>query len=160
MAPTTASQRVVTSGSVTQPYGICEVGHQGLMHDEECGLVYARTRILLPETARWLQRDSSEYSDGLNLYQLEVSRPVTTLDPTGLESIGIDQCQHKCDQVAKAGKQKGLPKQIIDNYLADCYQCCGTAKDNSTCAGAIPIQPHKPVGPGKSPDKECHLNHF
>ncbi|MGA2230288.1 MAG: hypothetical protein ABSH22_05260, partial [Tepidisphaeraceae bacterium] len=33
-APTTASQKFVTSGSVTQFYGLCEVGFQGLMHDE------------------------------------------------------------------------------------------------------------------------------
>jgi YD repeat-containing protein len=40
-APTLMSRRVI-NGSVTQPYGLCEFGHQGLMHDALTGLVYNR----------------------------------------------------------------------------------------------------------------------
>ncbi len=56
-APTAISTRVITSGSVIQPYGINDIGHQGLMHDEESGLVYNRARMLNPALGRFMQED-------------------------------------------------------------------------------------------------------
>jgi RHS repeat-associated protein len=67
-APSLTSQRL-SSGSVIQPYGICEIGHQGLMHDEETDLIYNRARMLHPILGRFIQRDPLGYVDGLSLYQ-------------------------------------------------------------------------------------------
>ena len=43
-------------------------GFQGLLHDEESGLIENRERMLDPGTGRFLQRDPLEYMDGMNLY--------------------------------------------------------------------------------------------
>jgi YD repeat-containing protein len=50
--PTLGSFRHAMSG-----VGSCEVGHQGLLHDEELDLVYNRSRMHDPGTGRLMQRD-------------------------------------------------------------------------------------------------------
>lgn len=45
MVPSPLSRRVTASGT-TRHYGINEIGHQGLMHEEESGVVYNRARYL------------------------------------------------------------------------------------------------------------------
>jgi RHS repeat-associated protein len=59
------------------------IGHQGLMHDQESGLVYNRIRYLSSNLGRFLQRDLL-YVGGLSLYQYIRSNPGYTLDPFGL----------------------------------------------------------------------------
>lgn len=44
------------------------IGHQGLMHDVESGLIYNRYRMLNSELGRFLQRDPLGYVDGGSLY--------------------------------------------------------------------------------------------
>jgi hypothetical protein len=80
MAPLMESQRVtmtVSSQSVDQPYGLCDVGHQvgacgdspgrGLLHDKEFGLIHNRARTLHPRLGRFLQRDPMGHVDGMSL---------------------------------------------------------------------------------------------
>ena len=55
-APILESQRVQVS-SVDQAYSICDVGHQGLFHDKETGLIHNRARTLHPRLGRFLQHD-------------------------------------------------------------------------------------------------------
>jgi len=43
-------------------FGLCEVGHQGLMHDEESGLIYDRARYLQPGLGTMMQRDPLGYT--------------------------------------------------------------------------------------------------
>ncbi len=43
-------------------------GFQGLLHDQETGLIENRARILDPLTGRFLQRDPLGYPDGMNAY--------------------------------------------------------------------------------------------
>ena len=69
---TQLSQRVTIS-SVDQPYGLCEIGFQGLMHDEGLPvfggqLICNRARMLHPRMGRFIQRDPLGYVDGTNLY--------------------------------------------------------------------------------------------
>jgi RHS repeat-associated protein len=45
-----------------------EIGHQGLPHDEESGLIYNRARMLHPTLGRFTQRDPLEYVDGSTMY--------------------------------------------------------------------------------------------
>jgi RHS repeat-associated protein len=55
-APILASKKVTIS-SVSQPWGINEIGHQGLLHDEQSGLVYNRARMLQSSLGRFMQND-------------------------------------------------------------------------------------------------------
>jgi len=88
-APLYHSQRVETDAGLA-PYGLCDVGHQGLMHDEQFGLVYNRNRYLDPRTGRWVQRDSAGYVDGMSLYEYLRSQAVV-----GADSLGQKVCFHK-----------------------------------------------------------------
>jgi len=83
-APVPISRRFVTTGSVIQPYGLCETGHQGLSHDEETGLVYNDARYVHPRLGRFLQNDPMGYHDGPNSQEYLGSNPITRADPTGL----------------------------------------------------------------------------
>jgi RHS repeat-associated protein len=59
------------------------VGHQGLTHDEESGLVCNRNRMLHPLLGRFVQRDLLGYVDGMSLCEYEASGPLSNLDPPG-----------------------------------------------------------------------------
>jgi len=90
--PIAYSQPVQLS-SEDQPYGICDVGHQGLMHDKEFGLIYNRARYLHPVLGRFTSRDPLGYVDGMSLYEYVMSSPIVGLDLYGLATIlihGID----------------------------------------------------------------------
>ncbi|MFP4139678.1 MAG: hypothetical protein ACLFVY_03875, partial [Phycisphaerae bacterium] len=78
-------------------YGsLCDIGHQGLLHDKEfgpasTGLVHNRRRTLNPLLARFMQRDpkdsgrpSGGYHDGMSLYEYVQSRPHMENDAPGL----------------------------------------------------------------------------
>ncbi len=47
---------------------LCDFGHQGLMHDENTGLIYNRARMRDPKLGRFMQRDPLGYVDGIGLY--------------------------------------------------------------------------------------------
>ena len=61
------------------------IGHQGLYHDGETGLVYNRLRMLSPSLGRFMQRDPIGYPDGLNAYAA-YHVMWGAVDPFGLES--------------------------------------------------------------------------
>ena len=82
-APTSVSRRVTVDG-IAMAYGINEVGHHGLSHDEETGLVYNRARMRHPRLARFMQRDPLGYVDGFNLYEYVRGNPTNLVDPNGL----------------------------------------------------------------------------
>ncbi len=90
-APTSMSTHVVTSGSVVEPWGINEIGHQGLMHDEEIGLVYNRARMLNPALGKFMQEDPMGYVDGFNQYELLRDSPIFLTDPMGFASQDVDE---------------------------------------------------------------------
>jgi RHS repeat-associated protein len=95
-APTQTSRRATGSGGV-QPFGICEVGHQGLLHDEEVGLVYNRARQLHPALGRFAQRDPMGYVDGTMLYAYVRNNPLRNNDPSGLYTYS---CTCRCSDGA------------------------------------------------------------
>lgn len=66
-----------------EPYGMCAIGHQGLMHDEELGLIHNRARTLHPRLRRFMQRDPAGYVDGMGLYEYVGSMPVSFVDFSG-----------------------------------------------------------------------------
>jgi len=66
-----------------KPYTLNDIGHQGLTHDRESGLVNNRMRYLSPRLGRWMTWDPIGYGDGMNLYQDRRGRPITLVDPQG-----------------------------------------------------------------------------
>ncbi|CAN5370455.1 hypothetical protein BH09PLA1_BH09PLA1_12260 [soil metagenome] len=68
------------------PIAICEIGHQGLLHDEESGIVYNRARHLQTTLGRFMQRDPTGYHDTMTLIQYESEDPVSVLDWSGLRN--------------------------------------------------------------------------
>ena len=81
-APLYHSQPVTADGAA-QPHTLCAIGHQGLMHDKEFGLVCNRMRYLDPRTGRWSTRDPAGYVDGMSLYEYCLSGPLRRLDAGG-----------------------------------------------------------------------------
>ena len=65
---------------------LCDIGHQGLMHDKEFGLIYNRARYLNAILGRPISRDREGYIEGMNLYEYCRSEPVGRVDWMGLES--------------------------------------------------------------------------
>ena len=59
---------------------LCQVGHQGLLHDREFGLVVNRARYLHTRFGRFTGRDPLGYVDTPNLYEYVASGPVGWLD--------------------------------------------------------------------------------
>jgi hypothetical protein len=118
MAPVRRSQRI-TVASVSQPYGLNDFGHQGLLHEHPEDLVYNRARVLHARLGRFMQRDiersqsyvtfdapghsdsedsSSQYLDGMSLYQYERSSVANRTDPSGMKSCGsvtVKKCKVK-----------------------------------------------------------------
>ncbi|MCP4589558.1 MAG: hypothetical protein GY842_02315 [bacterium] len=60
MSPLSASYAMPTRSD-----GLCDFGHQGLLHDKEFGLIYNRARYLDPVTKRFTGRDPLGYVDGM-----------------------------------------------------------------------------------------------
>ncbi len=75
-APTNISRRWTpgtggnpgTLGPTGGPYGLCEFGFTGKVHDEDTGLMYFNYRMYDPRLGRFQNRDPIEYPDGLNAY--------------------------------------------------------------------------------------------
>jgi RHS repeat-associated protein len=159
MAATSMSRRV-RIGSTNQPYGRLDIGHQGLMHEDETlsgsgsGLVYNRARHLHTELGRFVQRDPLDqnepgggYQDGINLYQYVRSSPLVRRDQLGLFSQ--IECYACCDQILDAALSRGANSGIAYNSWNRCIACCGDCP-SPQCCGSLAIrnpQPLQPVPP-------------
>lgn len=97
--PRLHSARFSSNGVAGLGPALCEVGHQGLFHDEEFGsqggLIHNRARTLHPRLGRFVQRDPFGYVDGMSLYQYIQSKPVLRMDPTGQYA---DITAHRADK--------------------------------------------------------------
>ncbi len=98
-APTLRSQR--NANGIT----LNEFGHQGLMHDEEIGLIHNRARTLHPGQRRFMQRDQLGYVDGMGLYEYVGSNPVNWLDTWGFarltEQDALSELDHQTRTLIK-----------------------------------------------------------
>ncbi|MCC6680457.1 MAG: hypothetical protein IT445_06090 [Phycisphaeraceae bacterium] len=84
-----------SSGGSYRVTGSCvpmnAVGHQGLFHDEESGLVYNRARMLHPRLGRFMQRDPLGYVDGMATYTYRLNNPNQHVDPFGCAAIDVQR---------------------------------------------------------------------
>ena len=86
LAPRAGTYRGLHSQGGGLGVALNEVGHQGLVHDEEARLVYNRARYLHPGLGRFVQRDSLGYVDGSNLYAYVRNQPLKYGDYDGNRS--------------------------------------------------------------------------
>jgi RHS repeat-associated protein len=125
----TDSQRTY-SGSYGGYGSLCDIGHQGLLHDKEfgpaaTGLVHNRARTLNPHLGRFNQRDPMDseqprggYHDGMNLYQYASASPVDTSDPTGLKClVGGQLTQYRIPIAAADAYYVGTPHADAARWL-------------------------------------------
>lgn len=117
-APTYASRRV-TGGGITQPYGLCEFGHQGLMHDQEFRFINNRNRTPFPGWARFDRRDSEGYIDGVSLYEYEQSNPVRFVDPKGEDAADLGTnfgvpIPRPCGRITVSGPPGGVTAAMVN----------------------------------------------
>ena len=89
IAPLWGSQRVITSDDEEQAYGLNDIGHQGLPHDDESGLIYNRYRYVIPRLGRFMNPDKAGYVDGMSAHLYAVGRPVSVVDPFGLQGLDL-----------------------------------------------------------------------
>lgn len=81
-SPTLFSVRAVVGG-MSQPYKLCDAGHQGLSVDEESTIYCNRARSYHLSIRRFMQRDAIGYISTLSLYGYLTHNPVTEVDPSG-----------------------------------------------------------------------------
>jgi RHS repeat-associated protein len=91
------------------------IGHQGLMHDQESGLIYNRTRYVHALVGRFGQRDTGDYLDDTNLYAYLGQQPLDRLDPQGLAFSYGGKCGHCTGTERCCSEWK--PYWEIANYL-------------------------------------------
>jgi len=126
MQPHMESYRNQYHGVAFGIISLCDIGHQGLMHDKETGLIYNRRRMLHPRLARFMQRDPIGYVDGMSLYEYVRSGPVVRVDPLGLGAcnmsfIGEERSFDSEAELVKLLREHGFypdPKKKIAG------QCC------------------------------------
>jgi RHS repeat-associated protein len=76
-------QIVTLDGEVDNP-----IGFTGQRFDDSVGLNHFYFRTYDPELGRFLQRDPSGYTDGVNLYEYVAGNPLSDIDPMGLQVPG------------------------------------------------------------------------
>jgi len=86
--------------------------------DKESDLLYYGHRYYDPQTGRWINRDPSEETGGVNLYGMVGNNLISDFDPTGLQSAGKKSkcccCVESLDVVTSGQFQGGL--SILDYY--------------------------------------------
>ncbi len=108
-APLDHSQRV-EGASGTQPYTLCDLGHQGLRRDKEFGMYDVRTRPWPALIGRWPVRDPAGHVDGMSLYEYVMSTPTCARDPTGEHALSSGQVRARARQLLLAEQAKHSSK--------------------------------------------------
>jgi len=96
-----SSSGVVTNRFIYDPYGsVTELtaawatvtggqgfvyGFQGGRYDVNTGTYYFRSRWYDPATGTWMSQDPAGYVNGANLYQAWLGKPISSVDPYGMD---------------------------------------------------------------------------
>jgi RHS repeat-associated protein len=101
---------VTNSSTVSDPFGY--FAQAGYYTDQETGLILTTFRYYDPGLGRFLNRDPSGYSGGINLYGYTYNRPVSFSDPSGLvprlSPIGGPQSFEECVMLAESAYQRSF----------------------------------------------------
>ncbi|MBX2851669.1 MAG: RHS repeat-associated core domain-containing protein, partial [Phycisphaeraceae bacterium] len=105
-------------------------GFQGLLHDEESGLIENRARMLDPLTGRFIQRDPLGYPDGMNAYAAyHVMRD--GVDPWGLcNDEGLSDCERRAIQ-RKIDRIEALSQVITARSVQNQKDLAQIVKDHN-----------------------------
>jgi len=115
----------------------CQYGHQGLLHDEETGLVYNRARMLHPILGRFLQRDPIGYLDGMNLYEYLKSVPCINHDPLGKNIPGAAEAIVLAAAACIAPFALTMQAQKAATWSNDKYAHCVVSCQISKACGTL-----------------------
>ena len=114
---------------------LCDVGHQGLMHDKEFGLVYNRARYLDPILGRFTGRDPKQYVDGMNLYEYVGSGPVGYADPMGTVVVITCKARRVLPRILKKKSITGY--EVKKGDKVDEYSGANTQFPKATKYGSL-----------------------
>ncbi|NNM85688.1 MAG: hypothetical protein HKL96_08035, partial [Phycisphaerales bacterium] len=95
-----------TPPSGTQP--LVNNLYQGMTLDQVTGLYYARNRNYSPSLGVWISQDPLQYINGANTYQMEMSGPVRSVDPSGLDCCSAKFKAYKLAVAAQAAATAAL----------------------------------------------------
>ena len=114
---------------------LCDIGHQGLLHDKEWDWIYNRARYLIRPLGRFngpdrLNQDiaGGGYHDGMSLYESRRSRPLryvdpigrTVIDDSGLGFIPVENAPDPFRPVFPPTQQPiRLPEETPSNLILD-----------------------------------------
>jgi RHS repeat-associated protein len=124
----------------TGGYGsLCDVGHQGLLHDKEfgpaaTGLVHNRARTLNPPLARFNQRDPIGYPDGMNGYEYARSRPTGFVDGSGMKTHTVS------GKLGEASWENWAVSLSADALWGGTIEVSKKTREEDCCKGAIKIR--------------------
>jgi RHS repeat-associated protein len=130
-------------GVITSSAYAWTIGHQGLMHDLETGLVQNRERMLHALLGIFTAMDPLGYVGNMNLYQYLRSNPLIGQDPTGLVDaktansvwkalkIALDILKQQAKQAAGKGDEYGKALSRVIGLLKD----LGVDPGNNLAAG-------------------------
>jgi RHS repeat-associated protein len=91
-------------------FDTCDFGFTGYYYHATSGLYLSATRAYNPNLGRFISRDPSGESSGLNLYAYCADNPIDFADPSGLAPSAHDQ--ERFDQFAD-------PSQVDINAILD-----------------------------------------
>ncbi|MBS3820890.1 MAG: RHS repeat-associated core domain-containing protein, partial [Phycisphaerae bacterium] len=141
-------ERTVLDGDwSTDADGLSDVnntlGHQGLYLDTESALYYNRNRYYSPSLGRFTARDPLGYVDGMSTYEYVGSRPVSRLDPIGLEDVSLEAklyYGHGITQRSKKPQHVRLGAEYKDVHGAykakwGFFICCSGRRKTETFRG-------------------------
>jgi RHS repeat-associated protein len=90
---------------------------------ESLSLYYYGYRFYDAQIQRWLNRDPSGESDGLNVYRYSRHSPLTRIDPFGLR--GVTMCFYHIDSTITDNTKREVARMLYD-FLSTCIPCDST----------------------------------
>jgi RHS repeat-associated protein len=92
--------------------------HQGGRYDNTSGLYLFRNRDYSPVLGRWMQENSLEFADAVNLYTYDSNSPANWVDPLGQAASKAPDFRFKPEARCLPGptKEQGTPKYSFQDF--------------------------------------------
>ena len=92
--------------------------YTGKEKDEESSLYYCEQRYYAAHISRWVSTDPTWLADGINLYAYVNGNPVSGVDPSGTQTVDIDEI------VVEENNQSNSFSNIKKERMEDCDKDC------------------------------------